>query len=234
MMIKHVLAGLAAAAFFSSAAMAQVTVGTPTPGVGNCYPFSCNDSGTSSGQSIDYYQIYSSSAFSGPITFDTVSFSDAGFGGSGDLIGGTYDILFSTTTDPLGSSFPISPLSNTATFLNATLFGSASTGGLTLTGTPYIYNPSDGNLVMEVIVTNQDVVPNGSGNSYLAPDLSGGDATRAYIVTGDVAKNDTTALVTTFSVSGVPEPATWALMLLGLLGIGYAVRRSRSGEFARA
>jgi len=234
MIFKHALIGLAAAAFFSSAAMAQVTVGTPTPGVGNCYPFSCNDSGSSSGQSIDYYQIYSSTAFSGPTTFDTISFADAGFGGPGDLIGGTYDILFSTTTAPLGSSFPIGPLSNTATFLNATLTASGSTAGLTLTGTPYIYNPLDGNLVMEVVATNQDLVPNGSGNSYLAPDLSGSDATRAYDVTGSGAANDLVALVTTFSVSGVPEPGTWAFMLLGFFGIGFAMRRKAAEAVATA
>jgi hypothetical protein len=30
-----------------------------------------------------------------------------------------------------------------------------------------------------------------------------------------------------FSVSGVPEPATWAMMLLSFAGLGFAFRHSR-------
>jgi hypothetical protein len=38
-------------------------VGTATPLDGFCYPFNCNDSGISNGQSIDYVQLYSSLAY---------------------------------------------------------------------------------------------------------------------------------------------------------------------------
>lgn len=34
------------------------------------------------------------------------------------------------------------------------------------------------------------------------------------------------------SVSGVPEPSTWMMMLIGFGGIGYAIRRRRSVQFA--
>jgi hypothetical protein len=33
--------------------------------------------------------------------------------------------------------------------------------------------------------------------------------------------------LTNFSVSAVPEPSTWAMMLLGFLGLGFAFRQSR-------
>ena len=34
-----------------------------------------------------------------------------------------------------------------------------------------------------------------------------------------------------FVVSPVPEPTTWAMMLLGFGAIGFAARRSRKGQF---
>jgi hypothetical protein len=39
--------------------------------------------------------------------------------------------------------------------------------------------------------------------------------------------------VDNFVVTGVPEPATWALMLLGFGGIGFAMRRSRKPALAQ-
>jgi hypothetical protein len=41
------------------------------------------------------------------------------------------------------------------------------------------------------------------------------------------AASDVADPFTTFSVSGVPEPSTWAMMLLGFAGLGFAFRRSR-------
>ena len=52
---------------------APITIGTAQSG--NCYPFMCNDSGTSSGVSIDYQQVYTSSAFSGPVMINSITFS---------------------------------------------------------------------------------------------------------------------------------------------------------------
>jgi hypothetical protein len=57
---------------------------------GNCYPFMCNDSGTNVGQSIDYQQVYSSSAFSGASTIDSMTwYFDNNTGGNPFAIGGT-------------------------------------------------------------------------------------------------------------------------------------------------
>jgi hypothetical protein len=222
MKIRNIMAGagLAATAFvLASGANAQVTVGTFSGG--NCYPFLCNDSGTSVGQSIDYQQVYSSSAFSTPTTFDGITFYD--FPAiPGPVIAGNYDITFGTTTAALGSGYPVA-LSNVETFYDGTL--SAGSGGTyTIDGAPYSYNPADGNLVMEVVVTNQANVPNGSGNGYFESDTSGTDMSRAYLITGQGGVADGTGLVTTFDV---PEPAAWALMLTGFAGLGGVLRSRR-------
>ena len=46
--------------------------------------------------------------------------------------------------------------------------------------TPFTYNPANGDLILEVIVSNQDNVPNGSGNGYNWADYTGAQVTRAY------------------------------------------------------
>ncbi len=74
------------------------TLGSPDSG--NCYPFNCNDSGTSTGQSIDYFEIYRAGAFSGPINISSISFFDAGLGTGDNVLNGTYDITFSTLAVP--------------------------------------------------------------------------------------------------------------------------------------
>ncbi len=140
MKIKRlVFGGLLTAALCLGAggALANTTVGVGD--TGNCYPFNCNDSGTSSGQSIDYEQIYASSAFSGITDFSQVSFS--GFTGAPPslVVSGDYEIEFATTTDPLGSGLPLS-LSNEQVFFNGSLPAGSGTGVYTIAGTPYDYN----------------------------------------------------------------------------------------------
>jgi hypothetical protein len=39
-------------------------------------------------------------------------------------------------------------------------------------------------------------------------------------------------LVTDFEVSAVPEPSTWAMMILGFFGIGFMAYRKRKNGFA--
>jgi PEP-CTERM motif-containing protein len=41
-----------------------------------------------------------------------------------------------------------------------------------------------------------------------------------------------TATVTTDSVGGVPEPSTWAMMILGFFGIGFVAHRKRKSGLA--
>lgn len=55
------------------------------------------------------------------------------------------------------------------------------------------------------------------------------DVTHTLYANGQITAGPTAAYSGTvnFQVPGVPEPATWAMMLLGFAGVGMAMRRSR-------
>jgi hypothetical protein len=53
-----------------------------------------------------------------------------------------------------------------------------------------------------------------------------------FVLTGGVPKND--PFSGQITISAVPEPATWAMMVLGFLGVGFvAYRRKRNGSALR-
>ena len=80
---------------------ADVTVGNYDSG--NCYPFMCNDSGTSTGVSIDYQQAYNSAKFSGSTTINSMSWYFASvFGGNDVILGGNYSFYWGYSAVGLG------------------------------------------------------------------------------------------------------------------------------------
>ncbi len=235
------LAALMGVVIAPLSAQAATTVGTATPAVGNCFPFGCNAATSSTGLDIDYEQIYSASAFSGVTTFDTLTFKDSGLNflsflppgtpASPDLLAGDYDITVFTTTAPLDSGYPVLPQANESTFFLGHLDASADYSGFAIGGSTYTYDPSEGNLVVEVKAYDQAVTPNSGANGYLAVDESGLMTTRAYEQSAALGpKSDSQGLVTSFSVgplAAVPEPATWLFMIAGVGGIGLTLRNGR-------
>ncbi len=219
---------LALAAAITAAPLLAAPVVVGSNDNANCYPFNCNDSGTSVGQSIHYMQIYSATAFSGPLTFNTISFFAYTGAGAPSVLNGNYSVSFSTTTGSIGDAYPIGPLSNTALFFSGALGGSAASG-FTLLGSAYSYNPADGNLVLDIVVSDQDLVTNGDGNGYFQADYTGVVTTRAY--DNGFQASGGGGLVTAFG-STVPEPASWALMIAGFGMTGAAVRRRRTAAVA--
>jgi hypothetical protein len=96
---------------------------------------------------------------------------------------------------------------------------------LTLTGISFTYNPGLGDLILEIVVNNQDNVPNTGANGFNWADYTGIQVVRAYCETNIGCTAATTgALVTTFN-SAVPEPGTLVMFGSGLLGLAGFARR---------
>jgi hypothetical protein len=214
---------------------APTTVGVAD--MGSCYPALCNDSGTSVGQNIDYQQVYGASAFSGPLTITSISFFfDAQAGGTGLILSGNYLIDLGYAANGVGAL--ITSL-NSNIVGTESLFASASSGGndsanptATINGqTPFNYDPANGDLLLEIIASNQSIFPTGTGNGYFEADDTGQVTSRAYCVTSQTCVADSAGLVTEFNLEAsdpapVPEPVTLSIFGAGLAGaIGMRRRR---------
>jgi len=230
--MKLALKTLALALLVSSCLMLSAT--TVTVGnydSGNCYPFMCNDSGTSSGVSIDYQQAYAASSFSGPITITSISW-ETWTGTLGDyVLGGSYDFYwgYSAVGLALGSS-TASNYNGSATFLGTGIGGFNTGSTLTLSlGSGFTYNPGLGDLILEIVVSNQDNVPNGTGNGYNWADYTGAATVRSYCFGGSTTGCTGAlpgALVTTFNgTPAIPEPGTLVMLGSGVLGLAGLLRR---------
>jgi PEP-CTERM motif len=213
---------------------ADVTVGTYNSG--NCYPFMCNDTGTNVGPSIDYQQVYASSSFSGVTTITDLTFYYAAqFGGNALAIGGAYTFEWgyggtvNGLSTNLGSNYTSGPfVIGTATI---PVGGVNDNPSITFNGFSFTYDPSLGNLLLEIVVNNQDIVGNGSGNGYNEADTTGAVTSRAYCLGGTINTcfADANGLVTTFSTgTTVPEPGTLVMLGSGIIGLTGVLRRKLS------
>lgn len=190
-----------------------------------------------------FQQVYDSSTFSdfGPIQIDEIRFfasinqPDANPG----LLGGTscsdgrtecglFTVQMSTTTLDVNMLSETDYLGNLQSgqqlFEESVLLtGSFAAGILSFSGTPYTYDPSQGNLIIDFQVleftTSTDLTQN-LGRLFFDGTQDASDPVYSVADNYNGLDNSGFGLVTQFEYQLVPEPGTGLLLGLGLVGFG--------------
>lgn len=99
--------------------------------------------------------------------------------------------------------------------------------------TPFLYNPLLGNLLLDVANFSGGSVTSSNGTPLDAQNTLGDSVSSLYVTNSTTANGvlSTKGYIAQFdatAVSPIPEPASWAMMLLGFGAVGYSVRRRRA------
>jgi hypothetical protein len=212
-------------------AAAQVTVGTAADGSALCIPFGCGFAQTR------YQQVYAASAFLTPMTIGSLTFHHTQASpGAGLFADVTFDLYLTTTSRAVGAlspEFDENLAAPAQLFAHATLTGSAAAPSFTITGTPFVYDPSRGNLLADIRISSLGTLPS-FDETFFDADYSGALMSSIYDYSyGPGAEGISAgpeALVTTFgsATTTTPEPATLVLAASGLLALGTFARRRTS------
>jgi hypothetical protein len=196
-----------------------ITIGEPQ-GSANIFPFGGANPASAGTR---YQQAYASTAFGpvGPILITSISFLN---GNGGAFATSQYRFSFSTITagiDTLSNfDFDGNLGADNTLFASPTLTGASPTT-LTITGfAPFLYDPSQGNLLMDIVVTPGSVIAGISPAVYAArPGTALGIFSRYHnFGAGTIGFG----LITRFDFTpaqSVPEPGSFVLLSSGLLSI---------------
>lgn len=224
-----IAAALSAASLAVPAHASTIVVGTGTGN--NAFPFS--QGATAPAPTQQYQQVYNAASFAGPVNILSVSFQRA-VGGT-TLAGGVYTLSASTTSAGVNglnlTNLAANIGSNNQSVFSGTLQPNFVGNILRFVfAAPYRYNPAQGNLLLNFAVTGHTAAPTRVG--FLADNGTAGTVysrAQTFGVQSEQANNGY-GLVTSFDTSAigaVPEPATWAMMILGFGLVGGAMRSAR-------
>ena len=173
-----------------------------------------------------FQQVYSSSSFGSSININEITFYESTQYAGGSPRTGTFDIYLSTTNEAVATfdtgSITVPNGSFTKVFSGS--LPQLSSGQLNFNLlSSFLYNPSQGNL--ELTVVTNDLLSDYNNPLYLAADNNGPVNFRDSAYPYDFNQG----LVTGFNtVAAVPEPSTWAMMILGFAGVGFMAYRRKN------
>lgn len=211
--------------------------------------------------------IYDASFFGGPVSLSALSFrAYPGAGPSGfftnSITISDISVRLTTTTLSANEASGLQPGTNFAANLG-TDFSTVYSGALTLTtaatgtgpqpfdytinfATPFIFDPANGNLLLDVLIPTGATLGATSGFAFgfLTFDNANilNDGIRSIVNINDGSATDgvldTSGAITAFNATpiaaAVPEPASWALLIGGIGAVGGVARRRRTTTIATA
>jgi hypothetical protein len=222
--LTNAAAGVLMLGLAGSASAGTITFGTGTGG--NAFPF------TATSYLGEYQQVYDASLFSGPVDITQITFFRApGFASAS--ISGNFTISLSTSSATVSSLSTV--YANNIGPDNSLFFGGSVSNVLSFTGTPFLLDPSHGNLLLDLIVNTSDSVQSSlaagcSTQTNRVFNFSGNSTSHGIGANPGQCTPNSYGLETqfTFTPAQVPEPSVLTLFgagLLGLVGLGATRRR---------
>jgi hypothetical protein len=177
----------------------------------------------------DYQEAYASTNFSGPELITGIDFFQAA-GFTGTIYSGTYTLSLSIISANIGSLSSTNLASNIGSdnkVFDAVVLSGAAPAKLIFTGTPFLYDPSQGNLLLNISIAG------GSGGSGVAfQDNEGVGTSVARYQNFGLNNGAGWGLVTQFDSTSqgpaVPEPGTLSLFGCALAAVMFVKRLRRS------